>query len=160
MGWMLMGNRVPGVRDESEWERERRERAQRASSVAVEVGKKSPERKGFGVGEKIVAETMRRLEVLNEERKREAAAKCSQVDKCVDKSGEGMTETEERLADFLGAAEAVVSSDKGVEWKETPVEKRAVFPELPLGVAENPGNPGKRRRKRRRKSGDGHSAEG
>lgn len=55
-----------------------------------------------------------------------------------EKPKDGMTETEERLADFLAAAQEVVP---------TAEETRAVLPELPLGETKAEG--GKKRRKRK-----------
>ena len=153
---MLKGNLVHGAREESEWERERREAAARAavSSAKGEEKKKSPAAEKPKVGERVFRETMRRLGELNEERKR-AAEGCSQVHKCVDSSLGEMTEAEGRMADFLGAAEAAVSFDSGAE-KENSASRSAVFPELQLGDAVGMGKKG---RKRRRKGNSAAEAE-
>ena len=164
MGWMLTGNRVRGVRDESEWERARREKERRRAEVAAKeaavssakVGdaKKSPPAEKPKVGERVFRETMKRLVELNDARRKEAEG-CSQVHKCVDSSSGGMTETEVRLEDYLGAAEAVVSSEAWKGEEKSLKTTSSVFPELPLGdagggAAAKPMG-GKKGRKRRRK---------
>lgn len=167
MGWMLTGNRVRGARDESEWEKERRRAEAAAKEAAVSSAKggevkKSPAAEKPKVGERVFRETMKRLGELNEARRKEAEG-CSQVHKCVDISSGGLTETEERLADFLGAAEAVISSETGNGEEKSLETTRAVFPELPLGDAEGSAAAkpmgGKKGRKRRRKGKPGAEAE-
>ena len=159
MGWMLTGNRVRGAREESEWERERRRAKAAAKEAAVSSAKggeakKSPPADKPEVGERVFRETMKRLGELNEARRKEAEG-CSQVHKCVDSSPGCMTEPEERLADFLGAAEAVISSETGKGEEKSLETTRAAFPELPLGDAEGSAAAkpmgGKKGRKQRRK---------